>query len=217
MLGAKTAFTLEAGDPDSGLKEVRVAMTQGDREKVVLNRRFPPGGAPGEKVKLTFTLEPQALGFKEGKARISATVRDRSWREWFQGRTASLSREVTIDLVPLHLSFVSVNHLLHAGGTGVIRYRLNKPPKDSGVVVDGRFFQGFPQPGGPQGEYVALFALPREFSGGVVVQLTAKSGAGQPVQQPVSLKIIPRHWRQDKMNLKDNFLNKVAATFQVPH
>lgn len=214
-VGRKTTFTLEAGDPDSGLKEVRVAIIQGNLEKVLLHRQFPPGGTPGARTELPFTLEPQALGLKEGKARISAMVRDRSWREWFQGRTASLSREVTIDLVPLNLAFLSVNHLLHSGGAGVIRYRLNKPVKESGVIIDGRFFRGFPQPGGPQGEYVALFALPLDSSGTVEAAVVAKPGAGPPVQQKVALKVKPRRWRQDKMNLSDNFLNQVAATFQV--
>jgi murein DD-endopeptidase MepM/ murein hydrolase activator NlpD len=215
VVGSKTAFTLEAGDPDSGLKEVRVTITQGNLEKVVLNRQFPPGGDRGSKLELPFTLEPQALGFKEGKARISATVRDRSWREWFQGRTATLSREVTIDLVPLNLAFLSVNHLLHAGGTGVIRYKLNKPAKESGVTIDGRFFAGFPQPGGPQGEYVALFALPREAPGTVMAEVVAKPGTGPPVVQRVTLKIKPWRWRQDKLNLPDNFLRRVAADFKT--
>jgi murein DD-endopeptidase MepM/ murein hydrolase activator NlpD len=215
LVGSKTTFTLEAADPDSGLKEARVVITQGNLEKVALNRQFPPGGGPGAKVELAFTLEPQALGLKEGKARISAYVRDRSWREWFQGRTASLSREVTIDLVPLNLAFLSVNHLLHAGGTGVIRYRLNKPARESGVAIDGRFFAGFPQPGGPEGEYVALFALPREAPGPLIAEVVAKPGAGPTVVQRVTLKIKPRRWRHDKMNLSDNFLNKVAADFKV--
>lgn len=215
VVGSKTSFTLEAGDQDSGLKEVRVTITQGDLEKVVLNRQFPPGGTAGAKEELPFTLEPQALGLKEGKARISATVRDRSWRNWFQGRTASLSREVTIDLVPLNLAFLSVNHLLHAGGTGIIRYRLNKAAKESGVAIDGRFFAGFPQPGGPQGEYVALFALPRETPGTVIAEVVAKPGAGPPVAQKVTLKIKPRRWRQDKLNLPDNFLRRVAADFKT--
>jgi murein DD-endopeptidase MepM/ murein hydrolase activator NlpD len=214
-VGTKTAFVLEAGDADSGLKEVRVTITQGNLEKVVLNRQFPPGGTPGAKVELPFTLEPQALGLKEGKARISATVRDRSWREWFQGRTAGLSREVTIDLVPLNLAFLSVNHLLHAGGTGIIRYRLNKEAKESGVVVEGRFFAGFPQPGGPPGEYVALFALPRETPGTAIAEVMAKPGAGAPVVQRVTLKIKPRRWRQDRLNLPDNFLRRVAADFKT--
>ena len=215
VVGSKTAFTLEAGDPDSGLKEVRVTITQGALEKMLLNRRFPPGGDPGAKVELPFTLEPQALGLKEGKARITATVRDRSWRDFLGGRTTTLSRDVIIDLVPLQLTFLSASHLLHAGGTGLIRYRLNKPAKESGVAIDGRFFAGFPQPGGPQGEYVAFFALPREAPGAVTVEVQAKPGAGSQVQQRVSLQIKPRRWRQDRLNLSENFLRRVAADFKV--
>lgn len=215
VVGSKTAFTLEAGDPDSGLKEAKVTITQGPVEKVVLNRQFPPGGAPGEKMELPFTLEPQALGLKEGKARITVTVKDRSWREWFQGRVATQIREVTIDLVPLNLLFLSVNPLLHAGGTGLIRYRLSKPAKESGVVIDGRFYTGFPEPGGPQGEYVVLFAIPRETPGTVMAEVTAKPGEGPPVVQRVTLKVKPRRWRQDRLNLPENFLRRVAADFKL--
>ncbi len=215
VVGSKTDFTLEAGDPDSGLKEVKVTITQGPLEKVVLDRRFPPGGAPGEKVSIPFALEPKALGLKEGKARITATVRDRSWREWFQGRGAILSRDVTIDLVPLNLSFLSVNPLLHAGGTGLIRYRLSKPAKESGVVIDGRFYTGYPEPGGPEGEYVVLFALPRETPGTVIAEVTAKPGEGQAVVQRVTLKVKPRRWRADRLNLPESFLRRVAADFNM--
>lgn len=215
VVGSKTALVLEAGDPDSGLKEVKVTITQGPLEKVVLSRRFPPGGAPGAKVELPFTLEPQALGFKEGKARINASVRDRSWRDWFQGREANLSREVTIDLVPLNLAVVSVNHLLHSGGTGLIRYRLNKPAKKSGVLIDGYFFAGFPEPGGPQGAYVALFAVPRESPGANTAEVVATPDAGAEVKARVTFKVHPRRWRQDRLNLSDNFLQRVAADFKT--
>ena len=103
-VGAKTALTLEAGDETSGLREVKVTFAQAGHEKVILEKKFPPGGAPGEKVEIPFTLEPKALGFKEGKATLTVTARDRSWRDLFQGRSARLSQEVAIDLVPLSLA-----------------------------------------------------------------------------------------------------------------
>jgi hypothetical protein len=212
VVGVKTALTLGAGDEASGLREVRVTFSQDGREKVVLEKKFPPGGGPGEKVELPFTLEPKALGFKEGKATLTAVVRDRSWRDWFRGRTATLSREVTIDLVPLSLSFQAVSHLLHAGGTGCIDYRLNKPVKESGVLVGGRFYQGFPNPKGGQEEYVVLFPVPQEGPATTQVELVARPGAGQEVKQAVSLKVKPRKWRHDKLNLSDNFLRKIATT-----
>lgn len=212
VVGAKTTLTLEASDATSGLREVKVTLSQDGHGKVVLEKRFPPGGGAGEKVELPLTLEPQALGFKEGKATLTAQAWDRSWWNTFQGRTATLSREVTIDLVPLSLSFQAVSHLLHAGGTGCIDYRLNKPVKESGVLVDGRFYQGFPNLKGGQEEYVVLFPVPQEGPATTQVELVARPGAGQEVKQAVSLKVKPRKWRHDKLNLSDNFLRKIATT-----
>ncbi len=212
VVGAKTALTLEAGDENSGLKEVRITFSQDGQEKVVLEKKFPPGGEPGSKVEIPFTLEPKALGFKEGKATLVATVRDRSWREFFRGRAARLSREVVIDLVPISVAVESVGHLLHAGGTGVIGYRLNKPAKESGVLVGGKFFRGYANPRGGQGEYVVLFPVPQEGPPTQAVELVARPAAGQEVKQVVTLKVKPRNWRHDKLNLPDNFLRKVAAT-----
>jgi len=161
VVGPKTALTLEAGDEGSGLREVRVSLTQAGREQVVLERQFPPGGEPGEKVEIPFTLEPKAMGFKDGKATLTASVRDRSWREMLRGRLAVLSREVVIDLVPATVSMQSVSHLLYAGGTGAMAYRLNKSVQESGVLVGGVLYRGFANPKGAPGDYVVLFPVPQ--------------------------------------------------------
>ncbi len=164
----------------------------------MVETHFPPGGAPGEKVEVPLILEPKALGFKEGKARLTVEAWDRSWRDLFQGRTATLSQEVVIDLVPINLSFQAVSHLLHAGGTGTICYRLNKEAKESGVVVGNRFYQGFPNPKGTKGEYVVLFPVPQEGPAAFRVELVARPPLGNEVKQAVSLKAKPRQWRHDQ-------------------
>ena len=217
VVGAKTALTLEAGDETSGLREVKITFSQAGQEKVILEKKFPPGGLPGEKVEIPFTLEPKALGFKEGKATLTVTARDRSWREMFQGRSARLSREVVIDLVPISLAFESASHLLHAGGTGCIAYRLNKPANESGVLVGGQFYRGYANPRGTQGEYVVLFPVPQEGPAAIVVELVARPAAGQEVKQAVSLKVKPRKWRHDKLNLPDDFLRKIATSIPGPN
>jgi murein DD-endopeptidase MepM/ murein hydrolase activator NlpD len=217
VVGAKTTLTLEAGDQTSGLREVRVTLTQGDKEKVVLARNFPPGGEPGAAVVVPVTLEPQALGFKEGKASLSLQARDRSWRDWFRGRTSTLTREVVIDLVPLNLAFQSVNHLLRPGGTGLICYRINKTPKESGVLVGSTLYHGYPNPKGGKDDYVCLFPVPQESPGPAQVELVARPSLGNEVRQKVTLKLKGKRWRQDKMDLSENFLRHVAASFPVAH
>ena len=129
---------------------------------MILENNFPPGGGRGEPVEIPFILEPKALGFKEGKATLTVEVRDRSWRNLFRGRQASLSQEVVIDLVPVSLAFQSVSHLLHAGGTGVIGYRLNKPAKESGVAGGEPVLSGFPNPKGAKGNTWCSSRCPRK-------------------------------------------------------
>jgi len=217
VVGVKAGFTLKAGDRTSGLREVRVTITQDALEKVLLERTFPPGGEGGSEVDLPFTVEPKSLGLKEGKALIKVRARDRSWGNWFQGRTATLDRGVEIDLVPLNLAFLSVSHLLHSGGTGTILYRLNKAAKESGVEVGGHFYQGYPNPKVAKGEYLVLFPVPRESAGADRVELVARPPVGDEVKQTVTLKVKPRKWRQDKLNLSDAFLQKVASTLPAGH
>jgi murein DD-endopeptidase MepM/ murein hydrolase activator NlpD len=215
VVGAKTSLTVAAGDQGSGLKEVKVTFSQGDQSKVVAQRAFPPGGDRGETVEVPVTLEPQALGFREGKATLTVEARDRSWRNFFQGRTASLKQEVVIDLVPVSLSFQATSHLLHAGGTGTICYRLNKEVKESGVLVGNRFYRGFPNPKGTKGEYVVLFPVPQEGPAAFRVELVARPSLGNEVKQVVSLHAKPRKWRHDTINLNDGFLRKVATSLPV--
>jgi murein DD-endopeptidase MepM/ murein hydrolase activator NlpD len=215
VVGAKTVLTVAAGDQGSGLKEIKVTFSQGDKSKVVAERTFPPGGGPGETVEIPVTLEPKALGFAEGKAGLTVEARDRSWRNLFRGRTASLSQEVVIDLVPLTLGFKAVSHLLHAGGTGAMCYRLNKEVKESGVLVGNRFYQGYPNPKGTKGEYVVLFPVPQEGAADFRVELVARPPQGTEVKQVVSLHAKPRKWRHDNINLSDGYLRQVAARFPV--
>jgi len=217
VVGAKTDLTISAHDRSSGLKEVKVTFSQGDRRKVVLARPFPPGGGRGETVEIPVTLEPPALGFQEGKAVLTVEARDRSWRNLFRGRSASLTREVVIDLVPVTLTYQGASHRLRAGGTGALCYRLNKEVKDSGVLVGGRFYQGFPNPKGSKGNYVALFPVPQEGPAAFRVELVVRPSLGSEVKQAVSLKAKPRRWRRDRMNLSEGFLRQVAANFPSPN
>ncbi len=214
-VGPKASFTLKAADQGSGLREVRVTFSQDGQEKVILNKTFPSGRERVFVAELPLVLEPRALGFKEGKAVLTATVRDRSWGNWFQGRSAGFSREVDIDLVPLTLSFDSISYLLHAGGTGCLTYRLNKPALESGIKISGQFYRGYANPRGGKGDYVVLFPLPQEVSGPVSAELVARPAVGEEVRQALALKVRPRKWRQDTMNLSESFLRQVAASFPV--
>ena len=102
-LKSHAAFWLEAGDVDSGLSHVKVAVIQKEMEVEVLSKNLePPGGVWStagdavKKVDFPLALDPQALGMQQGKATIVVTVRDLSWRNGFKGRITTLKKEVVI-------------------------------------------------------------------------------------------------------------------------
>jgi murein DD-endopeptidase MepM/ murein hydrolase activator NlpD len=132
----------------------------------------------------------------------------------FRGRLAALSQEVTIDLAPATVAMQSVSHLLYAGGTGAMAYRLSKPVPESGVLVGGVLYRGFANPQGTPGDYVVLFPVPQEGPATLQLELVARSG-GQEVKQTIPLKVTPRKWRRDQLKLSDAYLRKVAATLPV--
>jgi murein DD-endopeptidase MepM/ murein hydrolase activator NlpD len=166
-------------------------------------------------VEVPVTIEAKALGLKEGKGVLTVAVRDRSWRNWFKGRSHSLKRDLVVDLVPLNLTFQAVNHLLHYGGTGLILYHLNKEAKESGVAVGDRLYRGFPNPKGDKGDYLVLFPIPLEPAEPFQVELVARPQVGQEMKRRIPLNLKPRRWRHDNMNLSENFMRQVAATFSA--
>ena len=100
---SNAAFWLEAGDQDSGLRNVKVTVIQKEMKIEVLSKNLePPGGIWGtqgdavKKVGFPLELDPQALGLQQGKATIVVTVRDLSWRNGFKGRIITHKKEMVI-------------------------------------------------------------------------------------------------------------------------
>jgi hypothetical protein len=213
VVGPNSAFSLKAGDRGSGLKELRVNISQAGQERLVLNRTFPPGGEGGSTVEVPVALDPQALGLKDGKATLTISTKDRSWRSFLTGGGTSLTWDMEVNLVPITVEMVAASYLLHPGGTGLVVYRVNKIPKESGVRVGEHFFPGYPVPKGSKGEYGAFFAIPLESPAALPAEIIARAGAGNEAKQSISLRLRPKRWRHDNMNLSEGFLSQVAAKF----
>jgi hypothetical protein len=105
VLGPHTEFLVEVGDKDAGLRDLQVSIHQGGLEKHIMALTFPAQGdffgAKGSKIskmEIPFAVDLKALGLTEGKASLAVQVRDRSWRNRFQGRISTLTREVSIRL-----------------------------------------------------------------------------------------------------------------------
>ena len=216
VVGQKTEFTAQAGDETGGLQDVSIRVSQGELEKILLDRSFPPGGEGGVAVSLPFALEPKKLGLQDGPVLLTIEARDRPWQKFFKAKTTVLTRELLVDLVPITVEFQKTGLLLYAGGTGLMCYRLNRAPRESGVRIGGRLYRGFPNPGGNSGDYVVLFPVPMDAQGEFPVELVGEASVGNSrASQTVTLTARPRKWRERNIRLSDNFLSKVQAGFDT--
>lgn len=218
VLGVETTFAVKAQDQESGLKKLRVILQQPELSQVIMDRDFPGswlGGGQEHRFEASLVLKAKTLGLKEGPAQLTISARDYSWWNWFGGRETTLSRNLTVDLVPLQVSVRSLNHVLNQGGTGLITYQINKETTKHGVTVNGRWFKGYPCPAEGSGVYLAFFAVPVEISQPLRLEVRAVDLVGNEARRPVNYRLKPKRWRNDRINLSEAFLQQKMPEFQA--
>jgi len=203
---AKTVFTVDASDPDSGLASVQVTATQNGAPVDVLTKALPEGT---QTIHEEFSL-PKA-GLKNGPVTLSVTVRDRSWHHFGRGNKAQFVREMNIDSKPPIISVLSGQHNVNVGGTGLIVYSTDEELGRSGVRMGDHFFPGFPY---QAGKYLCFFAIPYDADPKALAPaLVASDLAGNEVSIGFSFNPLPKKFRADSINLSDSFLQSKMGQF----
>jgi hypothetical protein len=99
----RAEYLLEAGDEDSGLRNLQATVIQEGKEIKVLSHTFKPAegflGSKGatKKVEVSLVLDAEALNLRDGPATLKIATRDLSWRNSFQGRLTVLKKEIYIN------------------------------------------------------------------------------------------------------------------------
>lgn len=221
-LGASQTLTLEVADAKSGLKNVWVAIFKDGKETVVLKKSFPSGGLlAGGKVRsrsLEVSIEPKALGIKDGKAILRMVARDHSWRKWGSGNQAYAEQEVVIDTQPPAIDVVSRPLYLNQGGAGLVIYRLSEDCPSSGVHVGDDYYPG--EAGRFADSLLRMAFIAVNYKQGVKTQLsvTAVDYAGNEGLTGLQRHINARQFKKDQIAISDRFLSWKMPEFksQVP-
>ena len=100
----KAEFFLEAGDVDSGLRDLKVTVFQEGKETEVLSQAFQKtanfwwSADAVRKVETPLLLDAEALHLHQGPATLKIAASDTSERNWSQGRVTVLKRKIYINL-----------------------------------------------------------------------------------------------------------------------
>jgi murein DD-endopeptidase MepM/ murein hydrolase activator NlpD len=195
----KREFTLNLADAGSGLKNVKVVVRQGDKQITLLDQTY---ATPVRDAVEKFTLEP--AGLRDGSFGLTVTATDRSLANFGAGNTARLEKTLTLDTTPPRVEITSLAHNVRQGGVGAVSFQVNEEAESAGVVVGQEFFPAHKQ---ENGKYFGLYVFPYDMDPkNFVPKVKVTDKAGNTAIASFRYQAIPRKFRQDKINISDNFL-----------
>jgi murein DD-endopeptidase MepM/ murein hydrolase activator NlpD len=209
-------FTVTAEDKKRGLRAVRLSVTQGGKETVLLDEKFAYQGILNRdgvhQVQKDASLDPSALKLAQGEFSITLKVWDYSRRG--EGNLVSLEHKSTVDTVPPSLRAVSRMHNVTVGGVGFAVYQTSPDAASSGVFVDDLFFPGYPDKEQKEkGIHHCYFAIPYDKTSNPNINLWAKDKAGNEARTSFYYHVIRKKFREDKIEISDRFLQKLLPYF----
>jgi murein DD-endopeptidase MepM/ murein hydrolase activator NlpD len=217
-LGRANTLEITARDDDSGLSRLKATLTQNNKEVTLLDKPLGSGGlwakGPAE---VTEKLEIKALelGFAQGPATLAIEARDCSLQSWFHGNLTRQAYDVVIDTVPPRVTVLSRTIHLNRGGVGLAIYKVSEPTARDGVQVGGRFFRGYaPWPQDPLAR-MAFFAFAEDEDKGAPIKITVEDQAGNPATAGLMVRLKWKEFRDDNINLSNNFLEALAPRFMA--
>jgi murein DD-endopeptidase MepM/ murein hydrolase activator NlpD len=215
--GARTV-TIGVADARSGLREVTLAIRQGDAVRELPGARYDgslaTGGGAAGPLQLEIPVDARALDLREGEATLEVAARDWSWRSWLRGNRTAVQIPVRVDLSPPRLGVETGLSYVSRGGTGAVAYSLSEAVVRDGVEVAGTFYPGFPFPGNPdgdgprQGRRVALYAVPRDAPADPKIQVIAEDAAGNRAAAGWPVVFQERGFSEDRIDLGPAFLER---------
>ena len=119
-IGESQTINFNFSDHKSGLSKIRIGLLKDGKEKILFEKEFPSlgfalrGDVYQEDVDLL--IEPEKIGFSDGRALLQITVSDHSWRNWWRGNISNVEKPVMIDSKPPEIEVLTRMHNINQGG-----------------------------------------------------------------------------------------------------
>ncbi len=202
-ISAKRPPILTLEDEGTGLKNVLVTITQGDKTAELLRSEFPRGTASQ-----LLDLSLKDIKLSNNPLTIEVTATDQALL------TNSVSQSFTFDFDsrPPIVSVLSRAHNINQSGAGLVLYKVSEDVERSGVQIGDHFFPGYLQ---DEGFYACLFAFPFNMAqADFLPRVIAVDTAGNERKAGFYYHTNPRPPKRDQINLSQGFLDSKMPEFQ---
>lgn len=206
--GRNAAIDVTVADSGGGLKKVRAEIRQGGESHEVFSEEyrslgwFERSGTSERSVAISL----RDADLKAGDFELLVEAWDQPTLG-FWTRHAQANRTFVFDPLPPIVQVLSKTHVIRQGGSEVVIYKTDEELASSGVRVGERFFPGFPIGDGQ----IALFALAYDAPVSSTFSVVATDVAGNETEVPLSIEVLPGHFRSRRIDVTDDFIKRVAA------
>ena len=215
-------LSLNIKDTKTGLRHVRVSVVQQDREKVLLEKKYPVvsvldlfSGEKKQEDQFLVPVEARKYGMNDGEATIRIQAADQAWWGWNKGNVFYTEKKVIIDTDPPKIQVLTQNHNVERGGSGLVVYRLFEEDLKSGVMVGDNFFPGHSGMFEDKDMFAAFFALDHTQGPGTRMWVTAEDVAGNIARRGFHHYIRDHDFKSDVLNISDQFLEFKMPDFNL--
>lgn len=204
----ETPININISDTQSGIKAVKVVLTQGKKKLTLVEEKLPKGSFDFNK-----DIQIKEKQIKQGPFEIAAWAVDTSLAGFGSGNAFIARGNYTLDTIAPKVTVQTSTHNLNQGGCGLVIYNVSEEPSKTGVEVGEDFFPGFKQ---PDGSYACLFAMPyytdeKDFN----PVLIAEDEASNKRNRTFWFHANGRNYRHDKINISSRFLNRKMPQFET--
>jgi murein DD-endopeptidase MepM/ murein hydrolase activator NlpD len=217
FLSKEGSYTLLAEDEQSGLRSIRLVLTQNGKEHVLFNKEFPRQGYTGKIGPSSYTQQAgfnySSSGLQDGEAKLILTVRDYSLRNLLSGNLVSVEHTVTIDTVAPKINLLHAERYISNGGSGIVIYQTKDGAVEHGAEFGGHFHRGYLMNDEQEDIYIAYIALPYDAEEIGKAAVIAKDAAGNLTSYPFSPVFKKEEKKFDRINVSDNFLSTKIPEF----
>lgn len=202
-VSARTPPILTLEDNESGLKDLSVTVTQGDKSSTAVAITFPAGTT-----RKTVQLPLDKLALKDGPLVMDIKARDNA----MLSNSAKLQLSLILDNRPPNISVLTTAHNINQGGAGLAMFRVSEKVQRAGIQVADRFFPAFPQQGGV---YACLFAFPYDVKPGEFLpRVVAVDLAGNERTSGIYYHTRLKPAKSDRITISQGFLDEKMPEFQ---
>lgn len=217
-IGSEGAVSFTARDGESGLQQIRLYISQGEKSSEIFEADYSRKGYTGtigtleEKREITFN--PLKAGFSDGPALITLQASDFSARNFLKGNSNSITREIIIDTTAPKITILHSERYINPGGSGIVIYRVNDKESQNGLQINMDFHPGFLVGDGRDDTYIAYFGLRYDTAEIEDSFVIAKDRAGNQTKVPFSVIYKKANFQDDRINVGDGFLKKKIPEFE---